>query len=106
MSDTGHFQSASAARCQCPLMFRLLAREVPTGPWAPCTHRSAPKSWCSPCSAGATISHPTYELVQRVFAELAGHRSGCSCWRCQAAAKVDPDRVWKCLQAWRRTYEQ
>ena len=49
---------------------------------------------------------PTYELVQRVFAELAGHRSGCSCWRCQAAAKVDPDRVWKCLQAWRRTYEQ
>src|SRR6476646_8688930 len=41
------------------------------------------------------------ELVQRMFGELAGHRHGCSCWRCHAS-KVGAGRVWQCLQAWQR----
>jgi hypothetical protein len=41
--------------------------------------------------------------VTRWFEDRSRHSSGCSCWRCEAAAQVGPDRVWRCLRGWRAT---
>jgi hypothetical protein len=41
--------------------------------------------------------------VRHWFDGLAAHGCACRCWRCEAAAKADPDKVWRCLRDWRRT---
>ena len=46
--------------------------------------------------------HITRATVEHHLGRLAAHRSGCSCWRCEAAAKVSIDRVYG-LRDWRRT---
>jgi hypothetical protein len=43
------------------------------------------------------------DAVQQWFDDRSRHVGTCSCWRCQAAATVGPDRVWRCLLAWRLT---
>ena len=42
--------------------------------------------------------HVTRATVEHHLGRLSAHRAG-RCWRCQAAAKADPDRVWRCLRA-------
>jgi len=51
-------------------------------------------------SGGQHITRPT---VEHHLGRLAAHRSRCSCWRCEAAAKASIDRVYWCLPHWRRT---
>ena len=46
---------------------------------------------------------PSMADVQHWFDGLAAHGCACRCWRCAAAAKADPDRVYRCLRAWQRT---
>ena len=45
----------------------------------------------------------TRAAVDTWFEDRARHGPACPCWRCEAAARAGADRVWKCLQAWRRT---
>ena len=47
--------------------------------------------------------HVTRADVEHHRGRLAAHRSDCSCWRCEAAAKASIDRVYWCLRDWRRT---
>jgi len=49
-------------------------------------------------SGGQHITRPT---VEHHLGRLAAHRSRCSCWRCEAAAKASIDRVYWCLPHWR-----
>jgi len=36
------------------------------------------------------------------FTDRSRHAGACPCWRCRAAKKSTPERVWGCLQDWRR----
>jgi AraC-like DNA-binding protein len=45
----------------------------------------------------------TRATVTAWFQDRSRHVGACPCWRCSAAAKADPDRVWRCLRGWRRT---
>ena len=43
------------------------------------------------------------DMVTAWFDDRSRHAGVCPCWRCRAARKSTPDRVFECLQAWRRT---
>jgi hypothetical protein len=36
------------------------------------------------------------------FTDRSRHAGACPCWRCRAAKKSTPERVWGCPQDWRR----
>jgi hypothetical protein len=38
--------------------------------------------------------HVTRATVEHHLGRLSAHRSNCSCWRCEAAAKADAGRVY------------
>ena len=43
----------------------------------------------------------TRDAVDGWFEDRQRHAGACPCWRCRAARKSTPDRVWSCLQGWR-----
>jgi hypothetical protein len=45
----------------------------------------------------------TRDAVTAWFDDRSRHAGACPCWRCTAASKANPDRVWRCLRDWRRT---